>query len=506
MTLYQRLALTIVASFTLVLSLFYWWTQQLQQASYDEAEQRLHIELADHLAGDNPLLAEGVYDYKALENLFHTLMILGPGFEFYFVDPEGKLLTYSAEPGKVVREHVDLAPIKTLLASSESLPVYGDDPRSEQGRKVFSVAAVNNQDQLQGYLYVIIGGEIADNVLAHINDNNQLWGTAWIMLAALMLLVMVLLGLFKGFTSPLRQLTDDMRLICQSGFDTAKVPWLAQRATGYGQDAQPAVFAVNDNEVTQLGHSFALMLAQIQSQIEQLNHNDTQRRELLADLSHDLRTPLASLQGYVETILIKGDELSSDERQKYTQVIFKNTQALRQLIDQIFELAYLDGGQVSVNLEQFPIADLMLDITDKFKLKAEDAGVELIIHPPRDINEQDLTVYADIAKLERVMSNLIDNALRHTPKGGKIEILLVKVGERVRVDIKDTGSGISAQDITYIFNARYRASNAVNSKTKHAGLGLAITKKLVELFNGDISVDSQLGKGTCFSLVLSSAP
>jgi len=159
-SLYTKLSLTLASIFILTASLFLWWTQSVSQVSRAQAEQALHLGLAEHLANDNPLLKQGVYDYKALENLFHTLMVLGPAFEFYFVDPSGKLLTFSAKPGQVKRQFIDLAPLVTLIEDQSNLPIYGDDPRNFDHKKIFSVAPVYNGDTLQGYLYVIIGSSI----------------------------------------------------------------------------------------------------------------------------------------------------------------------------------------------------------------------------------------------------------------------------------------------------------------------------------------------------------
>lgn len=116
-SLYQRLALALAVLFIAVGGVFFWWSHNLEQLSRNEAEQRLHISLAKHLAADNPLLKQGVYDHQALKNLFHTLMLLGPSFEFYFVDSKGKILTYSAEPGKVKRDSIDLLPLFKLIRS-----------------------------------------------------------------------------------------------------------------------------------------------------------------------------------------------------------------------------------------------------------------------------------------------------------------------------------------------------------------------------------------------------
>ena len=110
LSLYQRLALSVCCAFIIIASLLFYWSNSLAQQSKYQAEQKLHIELAEHLAQDNPLLQDGVYDKKALENLFHTLMLLGPAFEFYFLDGQGNILTYSADAEKIKRKSIDLTP------------------------------------------------------------------------------------------------------------------------------------------------------------------------------------------------------------------------------------------------------------------------------------------------------------------------------------------------------------------------------------------------------------
>jgi signal transduction histidine kinase len=111
-------------------------------------------------------------------------------------------------------------------------------------------------------------------------------------------------------------------------------------------------------------------------------------------------------------------------------------------------------------------------------------------------------VYSDIAKLERVLSNLIDNALRHTPENGAITIDVEQQNEKIKISVIDTGTGISKKDIAYIFDARYRAANATGDQKRHVGLGLAISKKLTLLLNSELNVVSELGKGSQFSFSL----
>lgn len=488
---YQKLALSLVAVFMLVLVGFFLASGQLQTQIKQEAEQKLHLDLAKHLVGDNPLLQEGVYDYKALENLFHTLMILGPNFEFYYLDAQGKILTYSAEKGKVKRERVELSPLLSIIGGSEGYPVFGDDPKDPSKQKIFSVAPVYNNETLQGYLYVIIGGEIYDSILAGLQNSKSMREFALFMGASLIILLVALLGLFRFFTTPLRRLTEDMLFITRADFQS--------------QDSQHKLAnwdKHSSNEVHILGHAFTSMLLHIHQQFEQLQQIDSKRRILLADLSHDLRTPLANLEGYIETLSLKGDSLNEADRKRFIDIALKNAKNLKRLIDQIFELAYIEGGQVTLHQEPFPLGDLLHDVAAKFALKAKHKNIHLSVTPA----QFEYQVFADIGKLERVLTNLLENAIRHTPDNGEIQIHVSAQSDsgqdKLRVDIRDSGVGISDKEIAFIFDARYQASNSEKDNCIHAGLGLAISRKLMALLESDLLVESQLGKGTCFSFEL----
>ena len=506
-SLYQRLAISVTLTFALLGYLFFEWSGSLAQQSQFQAEQKLHIELAEHLAQDNPLLQDGVYDKPALENLFHTLMLLGPAFEFYFLDPSGKILTYSAKPDKIKRKSVDLTPISQLINAPHQVPIFGDDPRHLSRKKIFSAAPVYKGEKLQGYLYVIIGGEIYDSTYAQVKSDQQLLKHFSLLGGSLLMLLILLLMLFRSFTSPIRRLVRDINNIRDANFDQDKISlnhWRSSGSQALGQNHSKAGIEIENprqNEVEQLGDNFVAMVEQINSQFQQLKHNDKIRRELLAHLSHDLRTPLAAMKGYVETLSLKNEELSSEQRQQYISTALRNVEQLKLLIDQIFELAHLEDGQVSVNNEAFAVGELLHDIIAKFALKAQQKQINLSLRP----DHCERVVFSDIAKLERILTNLIENAIRHTPEGGNISVQITTVNEKLGISVVDTGTGIHQKDLAYIFDARYRASNAKGEKNRHAGLGLAISKRLSQLLNSDLSVTSELGKGSAFSLTLAQA-
>ena len=486
LSLYQKLAVSLAVIFCFICALVYSWSKQLELNSKHHGEQNLHLALAEHLVQDNPLIKEGVYDYEALENLFHTLMLLGPAFEFYFVDENGKILTYSAEPGKVKRTHINLTPLKHLIANQSATPVYGDNPRNPDQQKIFSVAPVFNNNTLQGYLYVIIGGEAYDTSLNHIKSNDSLLLAAIWLGSALVFLFIAMLILLRFFTNPIQRLAKDVSKIEAANYSL--------------NDTKLSIYSTQkSNEVHSLSRTIQAMLTRINEQFKALEQGDKQRKELLTHLSHDLRTPLASLQGFLEVLNQSGDKLSAQEQQEYLQVSLNNCGQLKQLIEQIFELAHLENGQININKETFNLGELIYDCIAKFSLAVEKKGINLSVEP----EICDFPVIADIAKLERVLSNLIDNAIRHTPRDGSIAVRVKRGNDnQLFVQVSDTGVGIKHEELNAIFDPHYQASNSNKAGRQQGGLGLAICRGLLKLMDSEINVQSELGKGTMFSFNL----
>lgn len=487
---YQRLSLATITVFLFMTSAFVWWSNHMQALTKNQAEQQLHLELAQHLVQDNPLLKDGVLDYEGLGNLFHTLMVMGPNFEFYYLNANGKILTYNAEPGKVKAEHVPLQPLLQLLEEPEELPIFGKDPKNPDKSKIFSVAPVYKNEQLQGYLYVILGGERYDNIITKLSNDRLFAQYTLIGVTTLTLFLTMMVILFAYFTRPMKQLTVAMGKVREADYDLSRS---RHERMEWNRDSI--------DEVQMLGCAFNDMVDHIQSQFDTLQNIDSRRRALLADLSHDLRTPLANLQGYIETLSLNDDKLRPEDRQRFVQISLKNAQNLKRLIDQIFELAYIEAGQIKLSKEPFPVGELLHDVAAKFALKAQEKNITLKVSPEK----MECMVSADIAKLERVLTNLIENAIRHTTENGNISLEVDASPSEIKIAICDSGIGIAESELAFVFDARYQASNTQKDRNTHAGLGLAICKKLMEVMGSDLLVSSELGKGTRFYFSLPTA-
>ena len=491
---YSKLSLGLVLSFIFMGIILLILAQYLTRSYQNEVEQKLHYQLAEHVVHDNKLLQNGEIDHAALKNAFHSMMILGPSFEFYILGPQGEVKTYSADPQRIKKHVVDIGPIHDFMNSQSSLPILGDDPRSEDKHKIFSVAPIfeniEGDDVLQGYLYIIIGGEIYDGIVDVLQKSHILSIAVWSLAMAMLFGLLVILILFALLTRPLRRLTQDMQQFRQEGFKYDQLPvseWQHNSA----------------DEIERLGSNFNEMAKTLNIQYQKVKNTDELRRELISYVSHDLRTPLASLQGYLETWHLKNKELTAEEGKKLIDVAMKNAQHMSRLIEQLFELAHLDSVTVTLATEPLGIAEFAQDVLQKMSLEASKKQVSLDVEP----KDSSIMVMANIEKLENVFTNLIDNALRHCEAGDSItiQILPSDIEGKVSVSVKDSGLGIAEKDLPLIFDAHFKASNSVRANGRNSGLGLAISKRIVELHGSELKVKSTLGKGTQFSFDLKSA-
>jgi signal transduction histidine kinase len=482
---YSKLSVGLLLSFIFMGLLMLVLAQQLTQSYQNEVEQKLHAQLAQHVVDDNALLKNGEFDQGALKNAFHSMMILGPSFEFYVLDAKGSIMTFSADPSRIKREAVALDPIKQFMSKQKKYPILGDDPRSLDKHKIFSVAPITENEKLVGYLYIIIGGEIYDGIVDLLQQSHIFTLAVWSLSMALLFGLLVILLLFAMLTRPLRRLTSDMQQFRQEGFEHGQLP-----NSKWNKNSS--------DDIERLGSTFNEMASTLNSQYQKVKDTDELRRELISYVSHDLRTPLASLQGYLETWQLKHAQLSKEEGRQLITVAMNNAQHMSRLIEQLFELAHLDASDVSLVKEPVAIAELGADVLQKMALKAQDKQVTLALSP----KDPSLIAMVNIEKLERVFTNLIDNAIRHCDTGDSVTILFESEADGIFVTISDTGSGIPDNELGHIFDAHFRASNSMNEKGANSGLGLAISKRIIELHDSELTAKSTLGQGSQFSFKL----
>jgi len=476
-TLYARLAVTlafILAFVGLVYALFMLTTVR-EDTQY--TAQTVNRNLARTLVAKRNLVHENELDKQALKKMFQAYMDVNPSIEIYLIDLDGKILSYSADPGKVRRTHVSLEPIHTFLKENAMFPILGDDPRTTDQQKVFSVTPIPSAQHANGYLYVILRGEQYDQVEQLARDKQLLHLGAWVI--GITLLVSLLIGLliFYPVTRRLRTLSAQVDKFRQNGFQTPP-------------DIHPSPAT---DELSQLENNIVLMSNQIVQQFEKISAQDKQRRDLFASLSHDLRTPLATLHGYLETLQIKSETLDVNAREEYIACAIRFSNRLKILVDELFEMAKLDTCQSAPNREAFSLPELVQDILQQFEARAGQAGITL--HMQGDTDQP--FVDGDIGLIQRLFENLIANALRHVDAGDSITVSLHALDEYIEINVTDTGCGIDNDVLDKIFEPLYQVNN-MHRGGEHSGLGLAIVRRIVELHGQTIHVTSSVGKGTSF--------
>lgn len=256
------------------------------------------------------------------------------------------------------------------------------------------------------------------------------------------------------------------------------------------------------DEISQLARTFNEMAARLEEADRKQREVEQLRRDLLAWVGHDLRTPLASMRAIVEALV---DGLVSDPQsvRRYLLTAQRDIHALATLVDDLFEMAQIDAGGLQLHRQPNSIADLISDTLEGFSAMAEERGIALAGKAADNVDP----VSMDARQIGRVLSNLVGNAIRHTPEGGRIDVNAFVVDQagadrRVLVEVRDTGEGIDAASLSRVFEQFYRAEGSRSRATGGTGLGLTIAKSIVEAHGGEIGVDSVLKAGSRFYFTL----
>ena len=482
-TLHGRLLLVLLALLIPLGVLFVFVTLTTAQRYYQEITQRLNADLAASIVSDMPdLMIDSVVNPEQFDALAGEFAMANPSVEVYIVNDAGEIVGSSVAMGELERKQIAAEPIEAFMAMETPFPIQGTDPRNSDGQKIFSVAPLAGGE---GYLYVLLADTMGDSVIRRAQNSTVLRLGLWSGAVVLVLVFGVGVLAFNLLTRRLRRLESAMMTFRERDFVVEK-PLLA-KPTGEG------------DEIDKLQTVFAEMSGRISEQVQGLRQVDTLRRELITNVSHDLRTPLAALQGYLETLQLREASLSDEQRHLYLESARKQAERLNRLIGDLFDLSRLDANAVEAHLEPFPLQELAQDVVLKFSGIAEQQGVELELAVPDSLP----FVNADIGLIERALTNLVSNALRYTPAGGRVRLELSPGDNRVKVNVADTGSGIAEEDLPHIFERFFRAQE--NRDDGGTGLGLAITRRILELHNSTITVKSQPGSGTTFSFPLAVA-
>ncbi|MFZ4621226.1 MAG: sensor histidine kinase [Bacteroidota bacterium] len=478
-SLYWKISATFLALLLVLSAVYIYFIAFSAEMYFQEANQRLSLPIASRLLRHYQPVVDHRLDSARLEEIYTIQKLFNPSIEVYVLDTSGTVLSHCPTNNGVCRMSVAIQPVKKFVAEKKPGFMMGDDPKTETGTKTFSAGEIRDGTTVIGYLYVILGSEEYDN------NFKMLAGSYFLSIGTRAMTITLIAAALIGLIA-LLFITRNLRSIITTVREFQK------------GDHQARIKFTSSGELTELATSFNEMADTIVRNIEEIKTMDNLRRELVANVSHDLRTPLATIHGYIETLLIKAETLTAEERGKYLKTVLSSTDRLRMLVDELFELSKLEAQQTRPNPEPFSISELVQDISQKYLLIAEKKGIRFVCSIPRDLP----LIVADIALIDRVIQNLADNAVKFTPSGGTVTIELRRLQDSVEVSIADTGAGIAENDIPLIFDRYNKGSQKNMFQNDGAGLGLAIVKKILEVHNISISVRSTKNAGTAFSFAL----
>ncbi len=271
----------------------------------------------------------------------------------------------------------------------------------------------------------------------------------------------------------------------------------AARRFGEG-DLSARAPEIGGDEVAAVARAFNQMAADLAARQAQLVEADRARRQLLADVSHELMTPLTAIRGYAETLGLPQFTPASKEGQRAVRVIHEEGERIERLVKDLLDLARFEAGGLSLSLENVDVDEIFERVSERHAQAAQDKGVTITIDP----HEDDIRLVGDPHRLEQVVQNLASNALRHTPPGGAIRLGASRGHGQVTLTVTDNGVGIPEQHLPHVFDRFYKADQS-RSKAG-SGLGLSIVKAIVERHGGSVKVSSRPGVATVFEIVLPS--
>ncbi len=252
------------------------------------------------------------------------------------------------------------------------------------------------------------------------------------------------------------------------------------------------------DEIARLGETVNRMACQVSESIEALKTTDRMRRELVANVGHDLRTPLAALRGYIEEGLRFHEEGRTDAARGAIGSASRQADYLHHLVDDLFELSLLENPSPQLRSEPVPISELLNEAARSHAGRMAAGGIEFLVDIPASLP----IIQADGVRLMRLFDNLLSNALRHTPEGGRILLTASVEKPLVQIEVEDSGEGMDSASLSRIFDRYYRGEASRTRDEHGTGLGLAISRAVAELHGGTLEVTSELGRGTTMTLRL----
>lgn len=421
---------------------------------------RVHQEFDSLLAKGNS--HRSVLEMKSDPHTLSHISLMGSQSDSKVVvtNTKGEILITSGKLNRSIKD------ILSIPISTTPLPRKGkiiqDDWKKEQ--YIATVTAFNKKGKKFGYIYMFKNTDDVQKLISQLNKH--------IFVASFLILFSILIFIFflsKALTKPLITMKEATKKLSKGDFSvTLPKP--------------------SNDELGELSHS-------IQTLANDLNYLKQERNEFLASISHELRTPLTYINGYAD--IARRKNLDEQDRVQYLDIIQEESQRVSSLLKELFNLAKLDQNTFSINKEKVNLSNFFRSIYERVLPAFKNKGIDLVLDCPNNI-----FIDIDPIRFEQVLINLLDNSLKYSNETSTTFIKGSELNGVVQITIKDQGIGIPPADLPHIFDRLYRVDKSRSRATGGFGLGLAIVNQLVEAHGGEITVKSQVGEGTCFTIII----
>jgi signal transduction histidine kinase len=420
---------------------------------YTASTQLLNKDVAAHIAKfTSPYGREG-FDRQKADSVFYQAMVISPSAEVYFLDTTGKVIYFHGDTSEIKEWQVSTTALQRYIQSGGLQHIDGPDPRDPDHSKIFSAAVVEGERGKLGYIYVILGNEQYRSVTQMLMNSR----VTPMVLGAVMFILALSLVITVLYINRWRRRFEEMMVVLGR----------------FRQGDFSARFALRENDELELvTGSFNKMADLLLDNIHRVTASEKERRDFMVNISHDLRTPLAVVRGYTETLALKKGQLRPEEEASYIGLVMSKIRQIEKMVGQLFELSKMESANFEVRREPFVFSEVLQEV-----VHASGGGRGIDCHNCTDGSY----VNADISMMERVLQNLVVNAVAYTPAGGRIRIGLDREGGELVFRIENEGAPLEEEFLVWI--------NGVGDKPARSAIGLAIVRKILALHGFGLKVE-----------------
>ena len=476
--IFRRIGLLVFSLITVLSVLFIIITYLSATYFFNASTELLNKDVAAHIAKFTSPFEDTNINKRKADSVFYNAMVVSPSIEVYFLDTAGKVIYFESPDSAIKLWQIPLQNINKLIASKGEIYTTAPDPKDPEHDKIFSAAEVIHNQKKLGYIYVILGSKAYNNMSELLFKSHA----ARLALQAFAIIIVVSVFISLYYIKRLQRRYNAVISVLDE----------------YKRGNFNARFPENKkDEFTPVTTSFNAMADLLSENINRLKKGEQERKNFIANISHDLRTPLSIASGYAETLANENDKINITKQKQYMQLVVSKLKQVEDMVMQLFELSKLDSVDFKPAGEPFIFSEIVEEITNSFSMAASGKHIRLSCVGCQEV----VWTNGDIKMMERVLQNLISNAIKNTPEQGAITIRLQQQNEKLTTLLDNEGEPLSTALLHWINSDD--AANLLQTRPLHkTGLGLVIVKRILALHDAKLtaSINEKGGNRFQFSL------